>query len=339
MSNASELLFGTYAANPGSNVFEIVQKALYPKVFAVTPQSYLIQLWVIIGLYCVEIALFAFALLLRTFKQRRFPVFRLSSTPRGTYIVPHFALAWQLMFCIGRVMFLVYAYRLALNHETGNTTGRFRLALKAFYPLNGQLLADAAAFSQTDPPAQVQQQLAALVEPFQAFLDRRRSFDIAWRAGWAVWVFAMSTLLVIWTAAGSTYSRRLSRELRDVEHEYTTFRRVSLHSTGRPRSPPASMKPLRRAYRDMVFASFVIVLGGAVYAGDSLFLLVSGSARAFQSTRYQTATLLALYYPVIAGIPLSILAASRAAELKRLPDVVALGGMLSQDPPSSPSVA
>ncbi|GAA5863696.1 hypothetical protein JCM1840_000106 [Sporobolomyces johnsonii] len=351
MSNASEILFGTYAANPGSNVFEIVQKALYPKVFAVTPQSYLIQLWVIIGLYCVEIALFVFALLLRTYKQRRFPVFRLSSTPRGTYIVPHFALAWQLMFCIGRVMFLVYAYRLALNHETGNTTGyvlwiilawiptRFRLALKAFYPLNAQLLADAAAFSPTDPPAQVQQQLAALVEPFQAFLDRHRSFDIAWRAGWAVWLFAMSALLVIWTAAGSTYSRRLSRELRDVQHEYAAFRHVSRPSAGRPRSPPASMKQLRRAYRDMVFASFVIVLGGAVYAGDSLFLLVSGSARAFQSTRYQTATLLALYYPVIAGIPLSILAASRAAELKRSPDVVALGGMTSQDTPSSPSVA
>ncbi|GAA5958973.1 hypothetical protein JCM21900_000715 [Sporobolomyces salmonicolor] len=308
MSNASEILFGTWAASPGSNVFEVVQKALCPKVFAATPNSYVVQLWVIIGLYCVEIALFAIALLLRAYQEPHFPIFRLSSTARGTYIVPHFALA------------------------------RFHLTLNAFYPLNAQLLADGASFSPAEPPAQIQQRLAALVEPFQTFLDRHRSFNIAWRAGWAVWLFATLEILVIWIVVGSTYWRRLSHELRDVEQEYAAFRLGPLPSAGRPRSPPPSSKFLRRAYRDMALASILIVLGGALCAGDSLFLLVIGSARAFQPPRYETATLLALYYPVISGVPLSIIAVSRAVKYKPTPNVVALGGMTSEGTPPSTAV-
>ncbi|GAA5930094.1 hypothetical protein JCM1841_002308 [Sporobolomyces salmonicolor] len=286
MSNASEILFGTWAASPGSNVFEVVQKALYPKVFAATPNSYVIQLWVIIGLYCVEIALFAIALLLRAYQQPHFPVFRLSSTARGTYIISHFALA----------IFLAYAYRLVLNHDTADTKGYMLWIVLTWIPTwaGGILAACQLVCFVQDAPANT-----------------------------------------IWIVVGSAYWRRLSHELRDVEQEYAAFRLGPLPSAGRPRSPPPSSKFLRRAYRDMVLASILIVLGGALYAGDSLFLLVIGSARAFQPPRYETATLLALYYPVISGVPLSIIAVSRAVKSKPTPNVVALGGLPSEGTPPS----
>ncbi|GAA5857223.1 hypothetical protein JCM8547_009379 [Rhodosporidiobolus lusitaniae] len=109
--SATELLFGAYLLLPqGTNVFAYLSGEIHKKLYPDLSASYGIQLVVLMVVYGVEIAVLAAAWTIRAVKSRQFVPYRLFVTPRGTYIVPHYVLAWQLHSTIFLIVLIPYSY-------------------------------------------------------------------------------------------------------------------------------------------------------------------------------------------------------------------------------------
>ncbi|GAA6032787.1 hypothetical protein JCM8097_000788 [Rhodosporidiobolus ruineniae] len=96
-TNATELLFGANLLLPqGTNVFAYLYASLQEAVYPPLPRSFTIQVTVLAVLSALRGCTFAAAFLVRFLKTRQ-PPFRLVSTVKGTFFVPHFTLSWQLL--------------------------------------------------------------------------------------------------------------------------------------------------------------------------------------------------------------------------------------------------
>ncbi|GAA5913965.1 hypothetical protein JCM6882_002582 [Rhodosporidiobolus microsporus] len=127
--SASTLLFGAYLLlPPDSNVFAYVAAELHDAVHPRMPDSFDAQAYTLMGIFAVETALMFAAYCIRVWKLKNIWPFRLHSTARGTYISPHFVLAWQLWSAVYLPVLMVYLYRLVKRGE-GNIMPNYLLWL------------------------------------------------------------------------------------------------------------------------------------------------------------------------------------------------------------------
>ncbi|GAA5949160.1 hypothetical protein JCM21900_004888 [Sporobolomyces salmonicolor] len=388
MLTAQELLLGAgLLLPPGTNVFTYVQGVLHSQVDPSVPKSYQIQLYVLAGLFALKILLFAAAFVTRALKSRQ-PLFRLHATARGTYIVPHFTLAWQLFTIIG--MGLIFGYIDAcLCFARGDTCRKGQLWLQlpwlslylaailalwsltvasvlpsgngeerngkrfarprfvnAFFlslivlviggiaagagamtrhyehfvttyeAINTQLFEAASQFT-SESTAQVQLQLAGLVEPLQACLDAVKPFDVSFRVSWSSWVLGTTVLFVLLSFIGSRYFAHLAHELKALERSTRDNSPSSPFDFNGSRSDSLRTEHivhLRRAWIDMIVACFAIIIVSFLYMGVSLAAAILGSSGLHSPAAFQAMTLVALYPLAVIGVPCGLLALVRSVQ-------------------------
>ncbi|GAA6001790.1 hypothetical protein JCM10207_002321 [Rhodosporidiobolus poonsookiae] len=92
---ASELLYGALLLlPPGTNVFAYMAEQNHEAIFPSMPQSFVVQLYVLIGVFGLDIVLFVAAYGLRLKKTGVVWPFKFHQTARGRYVAPHFAFSW-----------------------------------------------------------------------------------------------------------------------------------------------------------------------------------------------------------------------------------------------------
>ncbi|GAA5869661.1 hypothetical protein JCM1840_000549 [Sporobolomyces johnsonii] len=411
MSTAQELLLGAgLLLPPGTNVFLYVQGVLHTQLDPVVPEAYHIQLYVLAGLFALKILFFLIAFTIRAFKSKQ-PLFRLHATARGTYIVPHFTLAWQLFTIIG--MGLIFGYIdaclcfargdicrrgqlwlqlpwlalylaaiLALwsltvasvlpsgNGEERNSkrfarprfvnafflslialviggiaagggamTRRYEHFIGTFEAVDNQLSQAASQFA-SDSAAEVQGQLASLVEPLQVCLDAVKPFDVAFRASWSTWVLGTTILFLLLTFVGSRYFAHLAHELKALERssrDNTPSSPFNFNSSRSDSLRAEHIVHLRRAWIDMIVACVVIIIVSFVYMGVSLAAAILGSAGLHSPAAFQAMTLLALYPLAVFGVPCAFLAVIRSIQHQPLRPVAPRTRGVSKNVHGSPA--
>ncbi|GAA6001792.1 hypothetical protein JCM10207_002322 [Rhodosporidiobolus poonsookiae] len=116
MSKAETILFGAYGALPaGTNVFAVVAEAVKEGIYPPLPHSYTVQLFTLLGIFCLLVPLFLAAIFIRARKTRQYLPFHLYRSPQGVYVAPHFVLCWQVVCTSFLVLLIGYAQQLSIH--------------------------------------------------------------------------------------------------------------------------------------------------------------------------------------------------------------------------------
>ncbi|GAA5984024.1 hypothetical protein JCM11641_005571 [Rhodosporidiobolus odoratus] len=166
----------------------------------------------------------------------------------------------------------------------------------------------------------MQAELTALIPPLQAFFDRSRQQDVMLRAGWACWAFSAVLLISTFLVIAVPYFRFLSREFGVVDSaigsEPALGGSFSMPRQGHIKDP---RKEVRKAYWDMVFATFAIILGAVVYGGSAFALAILGNEKSNSPIGLQVSSLASLYASALVAAPTAALALLRALQLSASP--------------------
>ncbi|ORY81306.1 hypothetical protein BCR35DRAFT_331715 [Leucosporidium creatinivorum] len=118
--SAAQIFYAVRAAAPTSNPFVAIAYTLHGSFYPNMSTFFMRSISVLHGLYALQTVLLLAALAVR---YRRTPgdvwVFKSVSTPRGTYFVPHFAVAWQLS-TLGFLIILQPYLVMTTEHAYGN---------------------------------------------------------------------------------------------------------------------------------------------------------------------------------------------------------------------------
>ncbi|KAK4701307.1 hypothetical protein P7C70_g4927, partial [Phenoliferia sp. Uapishka_3] len=129
MSNNATIIFAEILASipPTINPFLAIESFITSQFYPPIPQSFSTQLYVLAGVSAMQVIVIAVSLVIRAKNQiGEFWIFKLTRTANGTFITPHFAVAWQLAI-LAFVAWLVPYCFVTISHARGHEVDRYLL--------------------------------------------------------------------------------------------------------------------------------------------------------------------------------------------------------------------
>lgn len=109
MSSALEIIYGVRAMAPQADPFAIIVNQIEIKLSPDMGSSYIPALRALHVIFALQAVLLVLSLVIRYRRSRGdMWIFRLRSTARGTVVLPHFAVAWQLWMLLFLVILQPY---------------------------------------------------------------------------------------------------------------------------------------------------------------------------------------------------------------------------------------